>query len=90
MNLIKIALPQLGKWHEVPKGNDYVGEIIRFFGLRPQNDIKNGSLAPRNDSTVIASANDSECAAIQKNSYRNDWIASSDLRPPRNDGTTVP
>ena len=29
---------------------------------------------------------DSECAAIQKNSYRNDWIASSDLRPPRNDG----
>ena len=37
------------------------------------------------DSTVIASTNDSECAAIQKNSYRNDWIASSDLRPPRND-----
>ncbi|MBQ8459388.1 type II secretion system protein, partial [bacterium] len=28
---------------------------------------------------------DSECAAIQKNSYRNDWIASSDLCPPRND-----
>ncbi|MBQ8458822.1 type II secretion system protein, partial [bacterium] len=29
---------------------------------------------------------DSECAAIRKNSYRNNWIASSDLRPPRNDG----
>ncbi|MBQ8460721.1 type II secretion system protein, partial [bacterium] len=29
---------------------------------------------------------DSECVTIQKNSYRNDWIASSDLRPPRNDG----
>ena len=28
---------------------------------------------------------DSECAAIRKNSYRNNWIASSDLRPPRND-----
>ncbi|MBQ8459983.1 type II secretion system protein [bacterium] len=41
--------------------------------------------APRNDSTVIASTNDSECVAIQKNSYKNDWIASSDLRPTRND-----
>ncbi|MBQ8459065.1 type II secretion system protein [bacterium] len=29
---------------------------------------------------------DSECAAIQKNSYKNDWIASSDLCPPRNNG----
>ncbi|MBQ8458523.1 type II secretion system protein [bacterium] len=38
------------------------------------------------DSNVIASTNDSECVAIQKNSYRNDWIASSDLHPPRNDG----
>ena len=37
------------------------------------------------DSNVIASTNDGECVAIQKNSYRNDWIASSDLRPPRND-----
>ena len=29
---------------------------------------------------------DSECAAIQKKLCNSDWIASSDLRPPRNDG----
>ncbi|MBQ8460577.1 hypothetical protein IJ541_10830, partial [bacterium] len=29
---------------------------------------------------------DGECAAIQKKLCNSDWIASSDLRPPRNDG----
>ena len=38
MNLIKINLLKCGERCEVPKWNDHVREIMRFFGLRSRNN----------------------------------------------------
>ncbi|MBQ8458571.1 hypothetical protein IJ541_00550 [bacterium] len=52
----------------------YLIKFNRFF-----------ELCPHNDELRHCEHEQSECVAIRKNSYRNNWIASSDLRPPRND-----
>ena len=79
----------------------YNGNELNCKTNHPQNDSSCHYESERSEDVVIPCKSnkvlqlrnfssveqiqDSECAAIQKNSYRNDWIASSDLRPPRND-----
>ncbi|MBQ8459291.1 type II secretion system protein [bacterium] len=79
----------------------YNGNELNCKTNHPQNDSSCHYESERSEDVVIPCKSnkvlqlrnfssveqiqDSECAAIQKNSYRNDWITSSDLRPPRND-----